>query len=83
MSSDLPKNRAKKLPDAPDVAAIEKNDAALKQKVSNTLHAEACARGESLYFDPEVGLWVTTQVAHLSRGYCCGNGCRHCPYQKS
>jgi len=24
--------------------------------------------------------WVFTRQYHLRRGYCCGNGCRHCPY---
>lgn len=24
---------------------------------------------------------VFTENYHLKRGYCCGNGCRHCPYQ--
>lgn len=23
---------------------------------------------------------VMTEQAHLNRGYCCGSGCRHCPY---
>jgi len=23
---------------------------------------------------------VFTRQYHLRRGYCCGNGCRHCPY---
>jgi len=23
---------------------------------------------------------VFTAAYHLKRGYCCGNGCRHCPY---
>lgn len=23
---------------------------------------------------------VFTALYHLRRGYCCGNGCRHCPY---
>lgn len=23
---------------------------------------------------------VFTEQFHLRRGYCCGNGCRHCPY---
>ena len=26
------------------------------------------------------GLVVFTQQYHLNRGYCCGMGCRHCPY---
>jgi len=25
-------------------------------------------------------LWVMTEWFHLKRGYCCGNRCRHCPY---
>jgi hypothetical protein len=28
----------------------------------------------------EGGLLVFTAAYHLKRGYCCGNGCRHCPY---
>jgi len=31
------------------------------------------------YFD-EKGLLVFTAAYHLKRGYCCNNGCRHCPY---
>ncbi|MGB3466523.1 MAG: DUF5522 domain-containing protein [Cyclobacteriaceae bacterium] len=30
----------------------------------------------------EDGRWVFTSWSHLKRGYCCGNGCRHCPYPK-
>ncbi|MEQ8907383.1 DUF5522 domain-containing protein [Ekhidna sp.] len=26
------------------------------------------------------GLLVFTKEYHLKRGYCCGNGCLHCPY---
>lgn len=25
---------------------------------------------------------VFTAAYHLKRGYCCGSGCRHCPYEK-
>ena len=28
----------------------------------------------------EHGLMVFTAGYHLRRGYCCGSGCRHCPY---
>ena len=28
----------------------------------------------------ENGMMVFTEAYHLQRGYCCGNGCRHCPY---
>lgn len=31
------------------------------------------------YFTRE-GYVVWTEAYHLKRGYCCGNGCRHCPY---
>lgn len=34
--------------------------------------------GEHYYF--EGGLMVLTESYHLARGYCCGNACRHCPY---
>jgi len=29
----------------------------------------------------EQGRWVFTSTYHSKRGYCCGNGCRHCPYE--
>lgn len=29
----------------------------------------------------ENGLLVYTATYHLNRGYCCGSGCRHCPYE--
>jgi len=35
--------------------------------------------GEDFYFN-EQGLMVLTEKFHLTRGYCCGNGCKHCPY---
>ena len=31
------------------------------------------------YFTPE-GYKCFTEQYHLKRGYCCQNGCRHCPY---
>ena len=34
--------------------------------------------GLDYYF--ENGLMVLTGRFLLKRGYCCGNGCRHCPY---
>jgi len=35
--------------------------------------------GVDFYYD-DSGLMVFTQKYHLERGYCCGNGCMHCPY---
>jgi iron complex transport system substrate-binding protein len=43
-------------------------------------HAVACASHRPSYADPATGYEVFTAEFHLSRGYCCGNGCRHCPY---
>jgi len=43
-------------------------------------HDAAAERGERTYRDPESGGLVVTRVNQLRQGYCCGNGCRHCPY---
>ncbi len=32
------------------------------------------------YYINENGYWVFTELYHKLRGYCCGNGCKHCPY---
>lgn len=32
------------------------------------------------YFDDN-GLMVFTEKYHLEKGFCCGNGCRHCPFE--
>ena len=32
------------------------------------------------YYLNEKGLITFTAKYLLDRGYCCGNGCRHCPY---
>ncbi|SPE20835.1 hypothetical protein SBA5_30040 [Candidatus Sulfotelmatomonas gaucii] len=36
---------------------------------------------EDYYF--EGPLMVFTAAYHLKRGYCCGSGCRHCPYTEN
>jgi hypothetical protein len=35
--------------------------------------------GKNFYYNKE-GLFVFTEHYHLEKGYCCGNGCLHCPY---
>ncbi len=35
--------------------------------------------GEDFYYN-EDGYIVLTAKFHLQRGECCGNGCKHCPY---
>lgn len=32
------------------------------------------------YYVDEQGYRVFTKKHHLKRGYCCTNGCKHCPY---
>jgi len=41
---------------------------------------EKLIEGIDFYF--ENGLMVLTEHFLKKRGYCCGNDCRHCPYQK-
>jgi hypothetical protein len=36
--------------------------------------------GIDFYYNDD-GFMVLTKNYLLDRGYCCGNGCRHCPYQ--
>ena len=36
--------------------------------------------GEDFYYNKD-GYVVFTEKYHLQKGFCCGNGCRHCPYQ--
>jgi hypothetical protein len=43
-----------------------------KQKDSNS--------GPDFYFN-EQGLMVMTAQYLIKRGYCCNNGCKHCPYK--
>ncbi|MFC2188641.1 DUF5522 domain-containing protein [Peijinzhouia sedimentorum] len=47
-----------------------------KSSVKNNL-----IEGIDFYIN-ENGLWVFTEVYHAKRGYCCKNGCKHCPYNK-
>jgi len=35
--------------------------------------------GEDFYYN-EHGYIVLTEKYHLKRGECCGNGCKHCPF---
>ena len=35
---------------------------------------------EDFYYN-EQGFIVLTAKYHLDRGHCCGNGCRHCPFE--
>ena len=43
-------------------------------------HEQAIAKGSQGYIDPISGYFVMTSVYLKKRGYCCGIGCRHCPW---
>lgn len=44
-------------------------------------HDAASRAGEGGYLDPATGLFVMT-AASLAARPCCGNLCRHCPWQR-
>ncbi|MCO4761170.1 MAG: hypothetical protein KC502_06675 [Myxococcales bacterium] len=44
-------------------------------------HEEAVRDRKPGYVDPETGFRVTSVIGHLKRGYCCGEACRHCPFE--
>jgi hypothetical protein len=41
--------------------------------------AQPALESEDYYMDGPY--MVFTAAYHLKRGYCCGSGCRHCPYR--
>jgi hypothetical protein len=32
------------------------------------------------YYIDQKGMWVFTEAYHKARGYCCGQACKHCPF---
>lgn len=60
----------------------------MKQDISNNITSTekksvkpTFTEGIDYYF--ENGLMVLTEHFLKNRGYCCGNNCRHCPYEKN
>lgn len=49
-----------------------------KEAFSNRVNP-SFSEEEEYYLDP-LGNMVMTEKFHRARGYCCGNGCRHCPW---
>ena len=41
---------------------------------------KALQEGIDFYY-AENGYMVFTEKYHLDKGFCCGNGCRHCPFE--
>ena len=44
------------------------------------MREEELKEGEDYYL--ENGYLVFTEAYHFKRGYCCGSGCRHCPWRE-
>ncbi len=51
-----------------------------RREALEKVHEAACRAKQNSYVDPETGYFVMTAFFLGSRGYCCGAGCRHCPY---
>lgn len=47
---------------------------------SNELNQKPLVEGVDYEIDPATGYMVFTADYLRRRGYCCGSGCRHCPY---
>lgn len=45
------------------------------------LHDKSNDSKSKFYIDPETGYKVIPSHIHKTRGTCCGNMCRHCPYK--
>lgn len=48
----------------------------------NSTPSQHLAREVSGDFYLEGGFVIFTEAYLTKRGYCCGSGCRHCPYKK-
>ncbi len=35
---------------------------------------------EGIHYYREGNMWIFTELYHILKGSCCGNGCRHCVY---
>ena len=44
------------------------------------IHQLACENKQDSYIDPETGYHVLTSYYLQTRGECCTNRCRHCPF---
>ena len=63
--------------------APAENKTCLCRECVTAFHRGQRSAGEAVFpgdFYLEDGLRVFTAAYHLRRGYCCGSGCRHCPY---
>ena len=52
----------------------------LKQNAAKMASVHTPLRPGLDYYINDEGNWVFTTFFHLKKGYCCKNGCQHCPY---
>ncbi len=59
---------------------VEKNENVAKRDFFDCVSFRSgLIEGEDYYF-AQNGLMVFTNAYHIKRGFCCKNGCKHCPY---
>lgn len=46
---------------------------------ANSKHMKNLKEEVDFYYDQNDNIVLTAKY-HLDKGYCCGQGCRHCPY---
>jgi hypothetical protein len=68
----------------PALPPVEGADCLCPECLAAALHIasqpkQPLIEGEHYY--TEGSAMVFTAAFHLQRGYCCGSGCRHCPYR--
>jgi hypothetical protein len=59
---------------------LSRNEHVVSRERIQKIHDAAAARGDNSYIDPTTGMLVMTAHYLEGRGFCCGAGCRHCPY---
>lgn len=65
--------------DRPDPSRLDPGHPRFAEIVAR--HDRAVASGLSSYLDPGTGYSVLTAAYLADRGYCCSQGCRHCPWE--
>jgi len=58
---------------------LQELDNLVSQTKNNPLPSPSSLQQGTHYY-MENGFIVFTELYHLTRGYCCGSGCRHCAY---
>lgn len=73
------KRAARPTPSGVDKGCLDQPLSAAERDIEEA-HEAACARGDPMYVDPATQYSVMTRDYLLKKKKCCGNKCRHCPY---